>query len=381
MLNFLSSRPAAVSAIAAVAIAGCSHSGGALPPQTTVSTVQSQAHSQSQPDVNFSILKLLTKEGVIGSTVDPKLHQLNPYGLAVAPSTNGLFEKGDLVVCNFNASSNVQGTGYTIVALHPRPRAQPLLVSDSKTLLGCAALALGPADDIWAAAFKANDNPVISATGQLEANIKGKPFHHPFGQIFAPHGGASGAPAFYESNARDGGTVVRINLGSGFTYDVIANGFAINRGQPGSILGPSGLAYDNKNDTLYVVDGANNTVVAFDRVSTIPAGGVTVGKDGMTFSGPSASQARLVFAGRPLDAPISSALLYNGNLVIGNTGNPNGRNIMVEMTPHGRILATRNVDRGAAGSIFGMVATGNNVEDARIYFNDDNHNDLRVLER
>ena len=341
-----------------------------------------QSARQSQPDSRYSVLKLLTRERRIGSTMDPKLHQLNPYGLTVAPSTNGDFTKGDLVVCNFNDSANVQGTGYTIVALHPKTGSQPRLVSDSKTLDGCDALALGPADDIWAAAFKADDNPIISSSGKLEGNLKGKPFVHPFGQIYADHGGVSGAPAFYETNARGDGTVVRINLGSGgFTEDVIATGFAVNDGQPGSIFGPSGLAYDGKKDTLYIVDGTNNTVVAFSQVSTIPAGGIVVDQGGTTFSGPSAAQARLVFAGNPLNGPISSALLPNGNLVIGNTGNKTGRNIMVEMTPHGQILATRNVDHGASGAIFGMVATGGNLQDVRIYFNDDNHNDLRVLER
>jgi hypothetical protein len=372
-------RRAPAAAIVVLAIAGCAH--GALLPSQLGGSASAR---QTTPDASYSLLNLLTRERRIGSTIDPKLHQLNPYGLAVAPSTSGDLTKGDLVVCNFNASSNVQGTGYTIVALHPKAGSQPRLISDSKTLVGCAALALSPTDDIWAAAFKSNDNPVISSSGKLEANVTGKPFDHPFGQIFAAKGGASGAPAFYETNARgsDGGTVVRINLGkSGFTYDVIATGFAINHGMPGSIFGPSGLAYNDKNDTLYIVDGTNNTVVAFSDVSTIPAGGIIVGTGGTTFSGPSASQARLVFGGTPLNGPISSALLFNGNLVIGNTGNKNGRNVMVEMTPRGEILATRNVDKTAAGALFGMVSTGHNAQDVRIYFNDDNHNDLRVLER
>jgi hypothetical protein len=371
-------RRVAVAATAAIAVAGC-HGTGMVPTQGIGSA--SQSAGQSQPGKDYSILKVLTKERVIGSTVDPNLHQLNPYGLAVAPSTNGDFTKGDLVVCNIKSTSNVQGPGYTIVGLHPHAHSTPTLVSESKTLKGCDALALAPDDTIWAAAFTANDNPVISSTGQLVVNIKGAPFDHPFGQIFAAHGGVSGAPAFYATNARSG-TVVRINLGSGgFTYDVIAKHFAVNDGKPGSIFGPSGLAYDDRNDTLYIVDGTNNTVVAFANVGTIPAGGIIVKQGGTSFKGPSAANARLVYAGPPLNGPISSALLFNGNLVIGNTGNNTGRNILVEMTPHGTILATRNVDHGASGSIFGIVATGNNAADARIYFNDDNHNNLRVLER
>ncbi len=367
-------QPAAAAAIAILAIAGCRGT-GAVPPQAM--GVAPQA-APSLPDKEYSILKLLRKEVVIGSTVDPKLGQLNPYGLTVAPATTGDFTKGDLVVCNFNDKANVQGTGYTIVALHPKAGSKPLLVSDSKKLLGCDALALGPADDIWAAAWTANDNPIVSASGKLEGNIKGKPFNHPFGQIFAQpiHGNA----VFYESNAGVG-TVVRINLGTSFTYDVIAKGFAVNHGMPGSILAPSGLTYDASIDTLYVVDGTNNTVVAFKNVSTIPNGGIIVEKGGKTFKGPSAGDARLLFAGPPLNGPISAALLANGNIAVGNTSNPSGQNIIVEISRSGKVMDTRNVDKGAPGAIFGMVATGRFASDTKLYFNDDNSNDLRVLER
>ncbi|MBV8344120.1 MAG: hypothetical protein JO190_03880 [Candidatus Eremiobacteraeota bacterium] len=364
----------AVAIAATLTIAGC-RGGGVVP---SPSAGESQSTARAVPDKESSILKTLKKEVVIGSTVDPVYGQLNPYGLTVAPATTGDFTKGDLVVCNFNDKKNVQGTGFTIVALHPKPGSKPTLVSHSKTLVGCDALALGPADDIWAAAFSADDNPIISASGKLEGNIKGKPFNHPFGQIFAQP--TSGSAAFYESNAGVG-TVVRINLGSKFTFDVIARGFAVNHGKPGSIFAPSGLAYDASIDTLYIVDGTNNTVVAFSKVSTIPNGGIIVEKGGLKFKGPSAGQARVLFAGAPLNGPISSALLANGNLVVGNTTNPSGQNIMVELSRSGKVLATRNVDKGAPGSIFGMVATGKSAADTKLYFNDDNNNDLRVLER
>ncbi len=357
-----------------VAAAGCGH-GAMLPAQSGgAGTLR-----RIEPQKEYSMLKMLKKQVVIGSTVDPKLHQLNPYGLSVAATTTGAFQQGDLVVCNFNAKSNVQGTGYTIVALHPKPGSKPTLISaDKKVLLGCDALALGPADDIWAAAFAADDNPVLSPSGKLEANIKGKKFDRPWGQIYAEP--ESGNPAFYESNAGDG-TIVRINLGSKFTYDVIAKGFAVNHGKPGSIFGPSGLTYDPGIDTLYIVDGTNNTVVAFASVSSIPAGGIVVGKGGKSFSGPSASNARLLYSGKPLDGPISAALLANGNIVVGNTSNPSGQNLMVELSRSGRVMDVRNVDKGAAGALFGIVTTGNEIKNQRVYFNDDNDNNLQVLER
>jgi hypothetical protein len=364
-----------IAGAAALLAAGCSHGSSMLPTQPA----GTPALGRIEPQKESSILKLLKKQIVIGSTIDPKLGQLNPYGLSVAPSTAGDFQKGDLVVCNFNAKSNVQGTGYTIVALHPKPGSTPMLVSDDKkVLLGCSSLALGPADDIWATAFAADDNPVLSAAGKLEANIKGKKFDHPWGQIYAAP--ISGNPAFYESNAGNG-TIVRINLGSPFTYDVIAKGFAVNHGKPGSIFGPSGLTYDSGIDTLYIVDGTNNTVVAFANVTSIPAGGIIVGKDGKSFSGPSASDARLLYSGKPLNGPISAALLANGNIVVGNTGNPSGANIMVELSATGKVMDVRNVDKGASGALFGIVATGDQAKNQKVYFNDDNDNNLQVLER
>jgi len=367
-------RRVAVAAILSVT-AGCAH-GGAMPP--VANGAATAPFTRTMPDKEYSILKMLKKQVVIGSTIDPKYGQLNPYGLTVAPATAGDFTKGDLVVCNFNASGNVQGTGNTIVALHPKPGSSPVLVGHDKQLKGCDALALGPADDIWASSFVANDNPVISASGKLEVNIKGKPFDHPFGQAFAQP--TSGSPAFYESNAGNG-EVIRINLGSKFTYDVIAKGFAVNHGKPGSIFGPSGLTYDPNGDQLYIVDGTNNTVVAFSNVSTIPSGGIVVKKNGKTFSGPSAADARLVFAGTPLNGPISAALLANSNVVVGNTGNPSGENLLVELSPSGKLMDTRNVDTGAPGAIFGVVATGTSAKDTKLYFNDDNDNNLQVLER
>jgi hypothetical protein len=364
--------------IAALAIAaGCSTNAGIVPSSGSQNGLPANAGSV-RPDKTTSILKLLTKQVVIGSTVDPKFGQLNPYGLTVAPSTAGAFTKGDLAVCNFNAKSNVQGTGFTIVALHPAPGSKPTLVSSSKTLLGCAALALSPSDDIWATAFSANDNPVISAAGKLEVNIKGPPFDHPWGQAFAQP--ASGSPAFYESNAGNG-EIIRINLGSTFTYDIIAKGFGVNHGKPGSIFAPSGLTYDPTGDVLYIVDGTDSTVVAFSNVSSIPAGGITVEKGGKTFKGPDAKDAMLVHAGNPLNGPISAALLFNGNLVVGNTGNASGQNLMVEMTPTGKILDVRNLDKGAAGALFGIVATGTSASTTKVYFNDDNDNNLQVLEK
>lgn len=325
-----------------------------------------------------SVLKTLVKQVVIGSAVDPANGASNPYGLTVAPVASGKIAAGDLVACNFNAKSNRQGTGRSIVALHAVAGSSPVSISANTTLTGCAALALAPDDTIWAAAMVADDNPIVSTSGALIDNIKGVPFSQPWGQAFAQP--QKGAPAFYESNAGDG-SIVRINLGATFTFDVIAKGFPVNHGKPGSVLAPSGLSYDAKNDTLYFADGMNDTIVALDHVSSIPNGGVTAVKNGMSFSGPSAANARVVYAGKPLNGPISTALLPNGNLIAGNTLDPNRTNLLVEISSGGKVLSTRNVDTGPPGAIFGIVATGTKPADTKVYFNDDNSNNVQVLER
>jgi hypothetical protein len=360
---------------------GCSQSGGGTSGALPQAMSPSSQQGQEAPGLSASasVLKQLDKQVVIGSTVDPVNGAQNPYGLTVAPITSGKFTAGDLVVCNFNAKSNVQGTGRSIIALHPVAGSTPLHVSSDKTLLGCDALALASDDTIWAASMVANDNPVLDTNGKLITNIFGRPFSQPWGQVFAVP--TKGAPAFYETNAHTG-TVVRINLGSGFTYDVIATGFPVNRGKPGTALAPAGLAYDPKVDTLYFSDGMNNTVVAFKDVSTIAAGGIKATDNGMKFSGPSANDARIVFAGSPLNGPISTALLPNGNLVVGNTLDPSGKNLLIELsTAAGKVLDVRNVDNGAGGALFGLVATGTDFTGTKVYFNDDNDNNVQVLER
>ena len=52
----------------------------------------------------------LNKISVVASTV-PGNGDVNPYGVAVAPTTTGRLVAGDVLVSNFNDSANLQGTG------------------------------------------------------------------------------------------------------------------------------------------------------------------------------------------------------------------------------------------------------------------------------
>lgn len=362
---------AAVIAVGAAMAAACSSGSGmrsAAPPMP--------AQGATNPNLvtsGASILSTLANQQTIGSTSPSTPHDVNPYGLDVAKVTAGKISAGDLVVCDFNNPGNVQGTGTEIVSLHPAVGSTPLLIAKDHTLMGCNALATAPNGNIWLAAFKANDNPIFTPSGAFVTSLSNGPWHHPFGEAFA----AGANPAFYVSNAADG-SLVRVSVPS-LTFTIIATGFPVNGGKPGSILGPSGLNYQPAGDRLYVVDGTNNTLYAIDNVSSVGSNGISVNANGSSFTGPSAASAHVVFSGPPLNGPISSAILFNGNVVLGNTLDPDGTNLMVEISSTGQLLSTKNVDTGAAGALFGMVATGTSAATTKLYFNDDNDNTVKVL--
>lgn len=308
----------------------------------------------------------------IGSTVDPTNGDQNPYGLAIAPVTMGLLTAGDLVICNFNDSANVQGNGTTIEILHPAPGSTPTRMVQDPNLKGCAAVAVATDDAPWAAAYSSNLAPFYTASGTLVSTLAAGPWAGPWGEIFAPAVG--GAAASYVTSNATNGSIVKVNV-AGTTFTTIATGFTLNSGAvPGNILGPAGLTYDASNDTLFVVDSNTNRVVAFAGYSTLGANAIVVEADG-SFSGPSAASASVLFSGAPLNAPISAAQLFNGDLVVGNTGD----NLLVEISPDGKVVATQNLDTGATGALFGIVATGTDAASTKIYFNDDNDNTVKLL--
>jgi hypothetical protein len=348
-----------------------------------------------------SVLKSLPKQIVIGSTVDPINGDQNPYGLVVGSATSGKIKKGNLYVCNFNDKANAQGTGTTIVSLAPVAGSKPVRFVQSPDLLGCAAISmslLGTVANTYAAAFGSREELTISNAGKITKVFK-KGLSRPFGVTYAASslGGISSyaTTAVFVSDAAAGSIVLAQYCSSGeCTYPgtSIVTGFAVNHGKPGNILGPSGLTFDTNNcvvlsgrkacGTLYVVDGVTNTIVAIHNALNLrKAKSIVVGKDGATFTGPEKSWAQKVYAGKPLDGPISAALLYNGNLVVGNTLNVKGKNLLVEISPTGQLMDTRNVDRGAAGALFGIVTTGKSATTQKVYFNDDNANNVQVLEK
>jgi hypothetical protein len=351
--------------------------------------------------------------GLTGSTTDPT-QGYNPYGLVVAPATAGLITKGDLVVCNFNVGgSTSQGSGMNIVGLHPVAGSKPYPIASSPNLLSCNALTMLPDDTISAAAWSPNMNPLVSPTGTVTTPFASDTFNDPWGEAYVA-ATATQPAALYISNAPDNngtvagpgtgtnpGTIDRITLDANnvqTSFTEIVTGFC-SGGTAGLVFGPSGLTYDPPSDTLYVIDTSSASVIALTGVSSIPKDGVVVnGQCTATtptpmpgFSGPSMASAKIIAHGPPLSAPISAALLKNGDLVVGNgdiVAPPAAlpaasatTNLLIEVSPvvPGGFIGQLQVDTTNPGAIFGIAATLDAAGNQIIYFNDDNNNAVMQL--
>ena len=347
----------------------------------------SMTSTPSNMTISGAVLPTLATMSTIGSTIDPIEHGGNPYGLTVATATAGLITQGDLIVCNFNdGATNTQGLGTTVIGLHPAAGAMPYRIAQSAQLQGCSSLTSLPDGSIVATASQANVTVLVTPSGTVTTPFSADGFAEPWSVIYSTH---AGEEVLYASNAMTG-AIDRITLnGDAQTaFTEIASGFSTNKGAPGSISAPAGLTYDAAIDTLYVVDTNANRVVALSNVSAIGTDGVTV--SGTNFSGASAASAKVIVSGAPLNGPISGALLVNGDLVVGNTLDPNGTNLLIEISPASGVVATKNVDTGAAGAIFGIVTVPKtittmgaygpiNTQTNDIYFNDDNTNTVVLL--
>ncbi|MBV8489799.1 MAG: hypothetical protein JO199_04640, partial [Candidatus Eremiobacteraeota bacterium] len=272
-------------------------------------------------------------------------------------------------------------------------------------LLGCAADAFDVEDNLFAAAFSAKSETIVNSSAKVTKQYTGPYFPRPFGTGFGQVGTLYSHSEIFSSDA-SAGTVNLIETCQSGCFSPqpkagipVITGLKVNNGKPGSILGPSGLAIDPNgcgtisrtkvcNGNLYVVDGANNTIiVVYNAMSLSQQYTLKVGPTGKTFTGKAAGWAHVLYSGAPLNGPISAAIVFPaghqaGNLVVGNTLDPAGKNLLLEFSPAGKLLATVNVDKGAAGALFGM--SGNSIGDVtttQFYFNDDNANNVQMLEK
>jgi hypothetical protein len=343
--------------------------------------------SSIAPDDTTSILKKLTKDVEIGSTVDPKNGDKGPRAISLARSTFGL-KKGQLLVCNFEDSAGVAGKGSTIEVLNPKPHSKLRTFVQSTKIEGCVGDATTATNQVYGAGRTSHLVAQYTPQGKLNESYS---IEVPFDDADAYCGLPYAPEDVYVSDSKTG-SIIKLSFlpvsrsGKAKMTQVIA-GFGVNKGSGWTVLGPSGVQYNNTrigalcNDTLYIVDGVDNTIVAISKASSLlEKNEIIVQPGGKKFkcAHPKATCARLVYSGSPLDAPVASALLPNGNLIVANT---KGGNTLVELTPTGHILATKKIDTNETADIFGLLATGTNDDDTVLFYTDTKTNTLQELEQ
>jgi hypothetical protein len=329
----------------------------------------------------------------LASTV-PKNGDVNPYGLAVVPTSIGRLTAGDALVSNFNNRRNLQGTGTTIVQISPSGSIALFASLDPNKLPGACPGGVGlttalvvlrsgwvivgslPTKNGASATMQAGCLLVIDRNGNVVDTIRGGPINGPWDMTALDSG--SMATLFVTNvlngtvaaspNTVNGGTVVRIvlSLESGTpavtSEKVIATGFPERTDPSSLVVGPTGVGLAG-DGTLFVNDSVRSRIVAIENavLRTTSTTGTKVS------------------AGGALNDPLGMAIAPNGDLLTVNGGDGN----LVETTPSGSQVAVKMLDTSPQppgpngnGTLFGVAVnqTGNGV-----LFVDDGTNTLNLL--
>ena len=325
------------------------------------------------------------------STV-PANGDVNPYGVAVVPRSVGSLRSGHVLVSNFNNSSNLQGTGTTIVQISPGTGETKLFAQiDASKLPGACPGGVGlttalvvlrsgwvivgslPTSDGSSGTAGAGCLLVLDSSGRVVETISGGHINGPWDMTALDMGTSA---MLFVTNVLNGtvaaggkvvsgGTVLRIGLAISedkapvmTSSTVIGSGFAERTDPAALVIGPTGVGLGS-DGTLYVADTLNSRLAAIDHASTRTMDAGT----GTTVSG-----------GGALNGPLGLAIAPNGDILTANGGDGN----MVETTPTGKQVAVKAVDvtGGGAGDLFGLAVRG---EDQGVYFVNDGNNTLDLL--
>lgn len=237
--------------------------------------------SGAAPTDTTSILKLLTKDVTIGSTVDPSNGDKGPRAVSVVINSYGELKAHQVLVCNFEDSAGNAGNGTTIEQFEPAAGSSPTTFFQNAKIEGCDGDIVDGGDQVYATGLTSKVMVRINQTGQLKKTYS-SPITQPLGDGLAPMLYGYSPEIVFVGNA-DSGVVDRYNFnGYGGAPVEVINGFDVNKGAGWSALGPSGIAYwcgqhgkdkcpykTKGPDTLYIADGACNAVVAISHASNL----------------------------------------------------------------------------------------------------------------
>jgi hypothetical protein len=332
--------------------------------------------------------------GPVGTTVTrvastvPGNGDVNPYGVAVVPASVGSLHRGNVLVSNFNASSNRQGTGTTIVQVTPRGAVSTFAQIRAADLPGACPGGVGlttalvvlrsgwvivgslPTSDGTPATARAGCLLVVDSQGRVRETLTGQGINGPWDMTALDRGRTAelfvtnvlnGTVAAHGKDVH-GGTVLRILLTVEgdrppvrLASTIIGSGFGERTDPAALVIGPTGvgLAADG---TLYVADSLANRITAIDHASW---------RDSSTGSG------RTVTSAGALNTPLGLAVTRDGNLLTVNAGDGN----LVVTTPDGHQIQTVKASPGGAGALFGVAP----ASDHTVYVVDDSTNTLELL--
>ena len=299
---------------------------------------------------------------LINSSTIPDIGDLNPYGVAFVPEnfpSSGVIAEGDVLVSNFNDSNNLQGRGTTIVKLTPSGTAAP--PGSAVTFFASKLPGLSTALGVLRGGFVLVGN-VPTADGKFKSigpgaiqviNRNGKWLATWTDPVFldgpwdlALDDDGPNAHIFV-SNVLNG-TVSRLDVTVSSTgvkvskKTTIAHGYMHVPNDAALVLGPTGLAFDEEDDTLYVASTADNVVYKIGSASKRTT---------------SLNKGTVVFANSHLRGPLALRFSPNGNLLTANGDAVNADaahpSEIVEFTKSGEFVREYNVDASEGGA-FGI---------------------------
>jgi hypothetical protein len=309
----------------------------------------------------------------------PSNGDVNPYGVAIAPlhlAAGLVLQHDDVLVTNFNNAENLQGTGTTIVRVD-RGGHSSLFFQGTQTSGLTAALGIVNRGYVFAGSLPTADGTsntvqagsllILDGNGTLVGQYANSSYiDGPWGMAIADGGNVAHV---FVSNVLNG-TITRLDMAfpAGALPVIhkvtqIGAGFG-HRTDPAALaLGPSGLAFDAKNDVLYVASSTDDAVYALNGALTAKAtlgSGELVYQDSIHLHGPT----QMTFA-------------PNGDLLVANSdglnADPAQPSEIVEFTTAGQFVAQFSVDANNGGA-FGIAAEKVGSRAVRIVTVDDNRN-------
>jgi hypothetical protein len=291
------------------------------------------------------------------STVPASNGDLNPYGVAFVPAwfaNGGPLHTGDILVSNFNNSTNLQGTGTTIVSVSPNGKVAlffqgtpPLGLTTALGVLRKGFVIVGNVPTNTAGVPQAGSLLVLDHTGKLVATFTNPTLlDGPWDLALQDNGNT----AIVFVSCVLNGTVTRLDLtidSKSVTLNKatqIASGYLFAPNMAALVVGPTGLAYDSYADVLYVASTDDNEIFAVKKAAT------TAGSSGT---------GEVIYQDAThLHGPLGLVLGPNGHLISsqGDAINPDPahQSEIVEFTKTGKFVTQFSID-SAVGAAFGIA--------------------------